>query len=283
MAAITAALAGAAIFLQCGFRRAPVPLQRLQSTAPALPDCRPVRPRIHGNLLLRVGGWVGNRLSRLPLAGHTGLLEAAGIGWSEAQFRGLRLGCAFGLTLLPLRLGLLAALILGPITIALGLQIPVIWLKRRAARRARRMATDLPECMDHLALLLAAGQGLGAALDRCATMGEGPLYEELSKALRQVHLGRDRAGALDEMCERNPAPELRRACRALNRAEKFGGPIAASVAEIAADLRSARSQAARAQAARAPVKLLFPLVFMILPSFILLTVGGFVLSILSRW
>ncbi len=283
MAAVIAALAGVAILIQFGFRRIRLPLRRLESRAGAPQDQALNQPRPRGSLLLRLSGWAGKRLSRLPVGDHGELLAAAGMDWSETQFRGLRLICALALTLLPLRYGPLALLLLGPATVAIGLQVPVIGLKRRASRRAHRIALELPECMDHLALLLAAGQGLGAALDRCANLGDGPLYDELGLALRQVHLGRDRTGALEEMCDRNPAPELRRVCRSLTRAERFGGPIAASIAEIAADLRAARFQAARAQAARAPVKLLFPLVFMILPSFILLTVGGFVLSILSRW
>ncbi len=283
MAALIAALAATALFVQFGLRRAPITLRRLEGPASAPVAPQGTRRRVRAASLLRLCAWAGRRLPRLPLAHHAELLAASGSDLTEAQFRGLRLGVALSLTLLPLRQGPLAALLLGPLTAALGLQLPVLRQKRRAARRSRRIAAELPEFMDHLALLLAAGQGLGPALERCSIVSEGPLYTEMQRALRQVHLGRERSSALEEMFSRNASPELRRACRALSRAERFGGPIAASVAEIAADLRAARWQAARADAARAPVKLLFPLVFMILPSFILLTVGGFVLSVLSRW
>ncbi len=282
MAVLIAILAAAALFIQFGLGRAHVTLLHPEETA-SVPAERTRARRLRGSSFLRLCGWVGRRLPRLPLAQQTELLTASGSELTAGQFRGLRLGAALLLTLLPLRQGLLAALLLGPLTAALGLHLPVIWLKRRAARRSRRIASELPEFMDHLSLLLAAGQGLGPALERCAVVGDGPLYMEMQRALRQAHLGRERSAALEEMCTRNSSPELRRTCRALTRAERFGGPIATSVAEIAADLRAARFQAARADAARAPVKLLFPLVFMILPSFILLTVGGFVLSVLSRW
>lgn len=284
MAAIIASLLGAAIFIQFGFRgHSVLPLRRLEGPASARPQpVRAAEPR-RETRLRRLCGWAGNRLQRLPLTHHTELLTASGAYWSEAQFRGLRLILALVLTLLMLGRGPLPALLLGPLTLGLGFHIPVIWLKRKAAKRSRDIALELPEYMDHLALLLAAGQGLGPALERCAEVSDGPLYQEMQRALAQVKLGRERADALEEMCSRNSSPELRRACRALSRAERFGGPIAASVGEMAADLRTARFQAARAEAARAPIKLLFPLVFMILPSFILLTVGGFVLSILARW
>ncbi len=283
MAAIIAALAGAALLLQFGFRKRRVPLQRLAQPVSGPPADERSAVRNREPISLRFCAWAGKRFPRLPLAGYGDLLAASGAGLNEVQFRGLRLVTAAGFTFLPLARGLFPALLLGPLTIALGLHLPVIRLKRRALKRARRIASELPEYMDHLALLLAAGQGLGPALERCARVGDGPLYREMQQALGQVRLGRERADALEEMCARNSSPELKRACRALSRAERFGGPVAASVAEIAADLRTARLQAARSDAARAPVKLLFPLVFMILPSFILLTVGGFVLSILARW
>ena len=284
MAAIIASMLGTAILIQFGFRGpSALPLRRLERCVPTRAKNRRGAGRRGEDLLLRLGAWAGGRLPRLPLASHADLLEASGTRLSEGQFRGLRLGAALGLTLIPLGRGLFPAFLLGPLTAGLGLQLPVIWLKRKAAKRSRDIASELPEYMDHLALLLAAGQGLGPALERCAGVGAGPLYQEMQQALAQVKLGRERADALEEMCSRNSSPELRRACRALNRAERFGGPIATSVAEIAADPRAARFQAARSDAARAPVKLLFPLVFMILPSFILLTVGGFVLSVLARW
>ncbi len=280
MAALIASLAGWCLLLHFGIGRLRDPLRRLQwGATPHARRERVARERLTPRLL----GWMGRRLPRLLLDRHAGLLAASGSGLNEEQFRGLRLTAAAGFTLLPFSRGPLALLLLGPLTATLGLYLPIFGLKRRAARRSKQVASELPEFMDHLALLLAAGQGLGPALDRSAELGDGPLYQEMRQALWQVHLGRVRAAALDDLCARISSPELTRACRALGRAERFGGPIAASVAEIAADLRSARLQAARADAARAPVKLLFPLVFMILPSFLLLTVGGFVLSILARW
>ena len=60
--------------------------------------------------------------------------------------------------------------------------------------------------------------------------------------------------------------------RALARAQRLGGSVQGSLRTIVAQLRSERRVRAEELARRAPVKMLFPLVFMVLPAFLLLTV-----------
>jgi tight adherence protein C len=60
--------------------------------------------------------------------------------------------------------------------------------------------------------------------------------------------------------------------------ERFGTQIAASLEAFAADVRGRLKRSAEEQARKAPVKILFPLVFLILPAFILLTVVPLLVS-----
>jgi tight adherence protein C len=66
--------------------------------------------------------------------------------------------------------------------------------------------------------------------------------------------------------------------RALTRAHRLGGSVHGSLRTIVAELRNDRRVRAEESARRAPVKMLFPLVFLILPAFLLLTVGPVLLS-----
>jgi tight adherence protein C len=59
---------------------------------------------------------------------------------------------------------------------------------------------------------------------------------------------------------------------ALTRAEALGSSLSEEVGRLAADVREARRAAATERARAAPVKMLFPLVFLVLPAFLLLTV-----------
>ena len=58
----------------------------------------------------------------------------------------------------------------------------------------------------------------------------------------------------------------------LARTETLGTSLSDATREQAADVRGARRAAVAERARTAPVKMLFPLVFLILPAFLLLTV-----------
>jgi tight adherence protein C len=58
----------------------------------------------------------------------------------------------------------------------------------------------------------------------------------------------------------------------LVRTERLGSSLADEMSRLAADVRESRRARATERARAAPVKMLFPLVFLILPAFLLLTV-----------
>jgi pilus assembly protein TadC len=59
-------------------------------------------------------------------------------------------------------------------------------------------------------------------------------------------------------------------------------PLAGTLNAVAADRRRAAAAASRERLAKLPVKMLFPLAFLILPGFVLLTVVPPLMSGLSR-
>ena len=71
---------------------------------------------------------------------------------------------------------------------------------------------------------------------------------------------------------------LRRVLASLSRTQRLGASVTGALRTVADDLRGERRTLAEERARRAPVKMLFPLVFLILPAFLLLTVGPVVLA-----
>ena len=71
---------------------------------------------------------------------------------------------------------------------------------------------------------------------------------------------------------------LRRLAVSLGRSQRLGTSVGSTLRSVAEDLRADRRARAEEAARRAPVKMLFPLVFLILPAFLLLTVGPVVLA-----
>jgi len=165
----------------------------------------------------------------------------------------------------------------GSIAVALvassaALRTPSFVAARAARRRLAVVERDVPLLLDVVALAAFAGLPAQASLARAVEVLEGPLADELSAALVDVSLGarwRDRLGRL---ARELPVPDLGRAVALLVRTESIGAGFADPIAILADEVRDSRRQHATERARKAPVKMLFPLVFLVLPAFLLLTV-----------
>jgi tight adherence protein C len=149
--------------------------------------------------------------------------------------------------------------------------------RRRATRRDRRARTkalhaDVPQLLDLLAAGSTAGLSAEASFRQAVACLHGPLGDDLSEVMRSVDLGVPWREALAGHVERANDPDLARTVAVLARTEALGVPLRDATHELAAAVRDARRAATLERARTAPVKMLFPLVFLILPAFLLLTV-----------
>ncbi len=99
--------------------------------------------------------------------------------------------------------------------------------------------------------------------------------------LQAVELGGRWRDELRIVAERLALPDLRRTVAALTRTETLGSSLAASMQDLAERVRASRRAAVTERARTAPVKMLFPLVFLVLPAFLLLTVVPVLLTTLQ--
>jgi len=134
------------------------------------------------------------------------------------------------------------------------------------------MDAQVPQLLDLLAAASSAGLSGQLALRRAVVALGGPLAAELTAALDVVDLGAHWREELGNVAEHLALPDLRRTVVALSRTETLGASLADSTAELAGSVRAARRAAVTERARTAPVKMLFPLVFLVLPAFLLLTV-----------
>jgi tight adherence protein C len=207
-------------------------------------------------------------------------LEQAGNPWPLEVVLGSKVALAVGALLICLALGFLvpmAALMSLPVGVA-AFRCPDFGMARLAKRRQARIAVQVPDLADLLLVTSQSGLTAPVAFRRSAEALQGPLAEELATALRQIDLGIPWRAALDQVVTRIEDPSFRRLVSALARTQRLGASVAPALRTVADDLRSERRTVAEERARRAPVKMLFPLVFLILPAFILLTVGPVVLA-----
>lgn len=218
--------------------------------------------------------WVGRLPPRGGLARRP---EMAGIAPSELERAvGRARLLALGVVGLGMLLGLPppACLLLGPAVQRTSL----LSVTRREAERRRAAARELSVFLDLVASGVAAGLTGPLAVRHATGVAVGPLGEELAAALRRVELGGRWREEILVSADALGLPDLRRAVVALE-----ASPVGAAeaIGEVAREVRDGQRAAAAERARTAPVKMLFPLVFLVLPAFLLLTVAPVLVATLQ--
>lgn len=216
--------------------------------------------------------WHDKLAHRLRLAGLEVTVEPNTI--YAAKLAGAVLGpLLFGpaafLAGLPL-LGIVGFTVFG---LLLGYVAPTVVLDRRAADRQAQIRRTLPEALDLMAISVQAGVGLEQAVSVVSERLPGALGEELKRFLNEVQLGLSRREALLSLRERTDCPDLSTFILSLLQADALGIAIGEVLKTQATEIRAKRRARARERAAKAPVRLLFPLIFGILPALFVVILG----------
>jgi tight adherence protein C len=154
-----------------------------------------------------------------------------------------------------------------------GFFLPYLWLRRRVRMRKLAIWRRLADVFDMVTVCVEAGLGLDAALRQVATKLKGPFSDEISFTLRQVGMGRPRREALEDLAYRVDVSEVTTFVNAVIQAEQLGTSLGRVLRAQSLSLRVRRRQKAEEMARRAPVKMVFPLVLFIMPTFFIVTIG----------
>jgi tight adherence protein C len=183
-------------------------------------------------------------------------------------------------------LNLQATLAAGLYLAFFGFYLPDIWLRIRTARRRKKIFNGLPDALDLLVVCVEAGMGLDAAISR---VGEEIRFtdRELSDELRLLNLelraGKARQEALRNLARRVDLEDMNSLVTLLVQTDKFGTSIAQALRVYSDTFRTKRFQAAEELAAKLPVKLLFPVIFLIFPALFVAILGPAAIRILQMF
>jgi tight adherence protein C len=158
----------------------------------------------------------------------------------------------------------------------IGYMVPGLVVSRRIRLRKKQIRNGLPDALDLLIVSLEAGLALDQALLKCAEELELP-YPALSHELKLVNIetraGKPRLEALKNFAKRTQVDDVRALVGMLVQTDRFGTSVAQALRTHAEESRIKRRQRAEEKAAKLSVKLIFPLVFCLLPAFFVVAVG----------
>ena len=218
--------------------------------------------------------------SRLERAGNPGTWTAERILAYKAI--GLIAGGALGL-LFSAKFGFLGGLLVAVGFPSFGFFVPDILLYNSGMKRQTLLRKALPDSLDLLTISVEAGLGFDAALSQVARNTEGPVASEFFRVLQERQIGKSRSESFRELGERTTVPEFKAFAASLVQADSLGIPIATVLREQSKEMRIKRRQRAEEAAQKVPVKILFPLIFFILPSLFVIVIGPGVISIMKAF
>lgn len=157
--------------------------------------------------------------------------------------------------------------------VMLGFSIPNLMISGKVTRRQNEVRKSLPDALDLLTICVEAGLGFEGAMKKVQEKWDNELSLAFGRALKEIQLGKIRREAMRDMADRIGAREMDSFVAAVIQSEQLGVSMAKILRIQSDDMRVKRRQYAEAEAQKAPVKMLFPMVFLIFPTIMLILLG----------
>lgn len=154
-----------------------------------------------------------------------------------------------------------------------GFYLPDFWLSRRITTRQTDIINSLPDTLDMLTITIEAGLSFESGLQEIMNKWDNELSREFARTLRDVGMGQSRRQALNSLSERTGVADVQSFVASLNQAEELGVSIGRVLKTQSEDMRVKRRQRAHERANQAPIKIMFPLVFLIFPAIFAVLLG----------
>jgi tight adherence protein C len=222
-----------------------------------------------------------NTSHRLELAGSPGNISAAEF-WVIRGFTTVGLGILFFFFLGNFDQGAGLRVLYSVIVAALGFYLPSLYLSSAISRRQDAIIKKFPDALDLMSICVDAGLPFDGAMARVNEKWDDPLAEEFGRVIYEVQLGKSRRQALRDMANRMDVNDVSSFIAAVLQAEHLGVSIGKVLRIQSEQMRLRRRQRAEEKAHQAPVKMLFPLVFLIFPSMFIVLLGPAAFQVLRN-
>jgi tight adherence protein C len=165
-----------------------------------------------------------------------------------------------------------------------GYYLPNAILARIIARRKREIFETVPDALDLLTVCVEAGLSLERALVKVAAeihIKSVTLAQELQLVLMEMRAGFSKEKALRNFALRVGVDDIDSLVAMLIQSERFGTSIGDALRVYSENLRDKRRVIAEEAAAKIGLKLLFPLIFCIFPTLLMVLLGPAMMRIVA--
>jgi tight adherence protein C len=155
----------------------------------------------------------------------------------------------------------------------LGFFLPSMFLSSMVRRRQEAIVKKFPDALDLMSICVDAGLTFDGAMAKVDEKWDGALAEDFGRVIYEMQLGKSRRQALRDMSDRMEVPDVTSFVAAILQADQLGVSIGRVLRIQSEQMRIRRRQRAEEKAHQAPVKMLFPMVFLIFPSMFIVLLG----------
>lgn len=169
-----------------------------------------------------------------------------------------------------------------PVLALIGFYYPDIAIKSAIQRRQQEVIASMPFCVDMLALSVEAGLDFIAAMQKVIEKAKSSaLTEEFEILIREIRIGASRGEALRNLAWRIDLIQISSFCATLIAADSVGASIGPILKALSNEIRQKKSSEVEKKGATAATKILFPMMFLIIPAVLLIVFSPMIFGLIS--
>lgn len=166
-----------------------------------------------------------------------------------------------------------------PVTAVVGYYYPDFWIKGKIEQRQREIIMNMPFGVDMLALSVEAGLDFIAAMAKVIEKSKkNALSEEFEIVIKEIKIGASRAEALRNLAWRVDLIQISSFCATLIAADSVGASIGPILKALSLEIRQKKSSEVEKAGATAATKILFPMMFLIVPSVLIIVFAPIIIG-----
>jgi tight adherence protein C len=170
-----------------------------------------------------------------------------------------------------------------PVVSVIGYFYPDLWISGKIELRQKEILMNMPFAVDMLALSVEAGLDFIAAMSKVTEKAKpSALVDEFNTIIKEIKIGANRAEALRNMAWRVDMVNVTSFTATLIAADSVGASIGPILKTLSKEIRQKKSSEIEKKGATAATKILFPMLFLIVPAVFIIVAAPIIIELMTQ-